>query len=316
VKPLLLVAWVVALVAIPAPAYAAQPQGIHYTVIRVDTGDPGPMLTDAEVVAGITWAEKFWRSVPGAPPVTFRIVHEVLKGQSLAPSCGMDVGRLTLGLTALDPTITFCRPVTRASVTAPPTALSTGIDIEARWPADGQAIAHEIGHNLGFDHDRTNETLPQLAPIWEYGNPFSIMGGGQWAPSAVQQAKLGWLTIRPMPKPKGWWRLRDLQGKNGPRAFTFTAKGHVYVLEYRIHRSVVDTPGGVAIYEDGVILHDKDDTKYTVLPGKSWTVSGITVHVANQGQVRPVCRGDAEQGRASDENQEAPRTVQDRRPRR
>jgi hypothetical protein len=284
VKPLLLVAWVIALVAIPAPADAAQPQGIHYTVIRVDTGDPGPMLTDAEVVASITWAEKFWRSVPGAPPVTFRIVHQVLKGQSMAPSCGMDVGRLTLGLTALDPTITFLPTGYPCFRDASAHGVVNGIDIEARWPTDGQAIAHEIGHNLGLDHDRTNETRPPVAPTWEYGNPFSIMGGGQWAPSAVQQAKLGWLTIRPMPKPKGWWRLRDLQGKNGPRAFTFTAKGHVYTLEYRIHRSVVDTPGGVAIYEDGYILHDKWDTVYTVTPGKSWIVSGVKVSVRLYGK--------------------------------
>lgn len=249
----LLGAWTVGLVLIPAPAYGATPE-VHYTVVRVNDGTPGSLPSDREVVAGIARAQKFWAGVPGAPKLTFTIMHGV---QPSAPSMNV-VAFYPTG----DPRF---GDGTAHGFTGQPW-------IEAR-SADWQILAHEIGHNLGFDHDRTHETW---APVYEYGNPFSIMGSGAQAPSAWQQVKLGWLASRPI-QPDKWWKLWDLDSTRGPRTFTFASGGHSYSLEYRSHRSSLDTPGGVAVYRDGFLVHYGDD--YTLTNGKGRTLDGARLYV-------------------------------------
>jgi M6 family metalloprotease-like protein len=61
-------------------------------------------------------------------------------------------------------------------------------------------LIHELGHNFGIDHARTMR-FPgaaigpdrALAAFEEYGDLFSVMGGGEAHFSAAQKSSLGWL---------------------------------------------------------------------------------------------------------------------------
>jgi hypothetical protein len=295
---------VVALVTPPSAA-ATQPeppaQRLHYVFVRVDTGQPGVLATDRDLTGYAAVVTRFWASIPGAPRIAVTVDHRLLHGTPKAPSCGMTVGRDALAAAGTpaadtDGVVTFLRqgypcPHYTAHAAQP------GLDVEAfgggvwlTW----DRVAHEIGHNLGLcagaTHDRqapSRWTPADFTGPTSYGNPFSVMGGGEGPPSAPCQAAAGWLTPRPLP-PRATVRVNALEHAGANRAALFTAAGHTWTLEYRAKAqpdaATLGPTHGVALYRDGAIVETAADT-YVLPVGRAYrAAAGLVLTVVT---VRP-----------------------------
>lgn len=264
---------------ISAPAMAAEPVPIrHYLFVRVDTGDPGDLASDASVTAMAPAVAHYWAGIDNAPPLTITVVHQTLKGASTYPSCGFDVGRRALkaaGIEASDTdgVVTFLRSGYTCNHY---TAHADGdLDVEAfggppllTW----KVVAHEIGHNLGLCantvHDRqapSRWTPAIFTGETSYGNPFSIMGGGEGPPSAPCQEAAAWMRATLFPA-SSTARVRSLENAGDQRAWEFLYGGSVYTIEYRARAIEAPSLGphaGVVIYKDGLVLETLWDTYAT-----------------------------------------------------
>ena len=146
--------------------------------------------------------------------------------------------------------------------------------------------AHELGHNLGLDHDNANacgeEALKEDCDVIEYGGSQSIMG---LAPNlshynAINKEDLGWfdadeiLTVGDIISKDQEFTLTPISSSDaGVKMIKFPrAKGGYYVAEYRqpIGFDGIKQYSWASIRQNGILIYinNKNNTRDSILLDK------------------------------------------------
>src|SRR6185503_7154906 len=129
-----------------------------------------------------------------------------------------------------------------------------------------QVVAHELGHNFGVNHSRSQTCDASGCLITEYGDDHDVMGAAVWGHlNAYQKEQLGWLGYGSSPSIQtltdtGQYSIEGFATANGglPKAlkmlWTSDAGSNTYI--YVEARTQV---GADAALGPGVVIHAGDD---------------------------------------------------------
>ena len=93
--------------------------------------------------------------------------------------------------------------------------------------------AHELGHTLSLGH-ASRWTCNRQCTIDEYGNAFSVMGGGDGDLNAWEKSALGWLGAIARPRRNGTHELGPVEGPTMlPQALVVTTAASEFWFESR-----------------------------------------------------------------------------------
>ena len=93
--------------------------------------------------------------------------------------------------------------------------------------------AHELGHTLSLGH-ASRWTCNRQCTIDEYGNAFSVMGGGDGDLNAWEKSALGWLDAIARPRRNGTHELGPVEGPTMlPQALVVTTAASEFWFESR-----------------------------------------------------------------------------------
>ena len=94
-------------------------------------------------------------------------------------------------------------------------------------------VAHELGHTLSLGH-ASRWTCARRCTIDEYGNAFSVMGGGDGDLNAWEKSALGWLGAVARPRRNGTHELGPVEGPTMlPQALVVTTAASEFWFESR-----------------------------------------------------------------------------------
>ena len=112
--------------------------------------------------------------------------------------------------------------------------------------------AHELGHTLSLGH-ASRWTCARRCALDEYGNPFSVMGGGDGDLNAWEKSALGWLGGIVRPRRNGTHELGRVEGPTMlPQALVVTTAASEFWFESRGQATPSFTgdavqPAGIAV---------------------------------------------------------------------
>ena len=118
---------------------------------------------------------------------------------------------------------------------------------------------HEIGHTLGLGHASRWDCAAGSCSVEEYGNGFSVMGGGVGDLNAFEKAKLQWLTGVVRPSGNETFEIGSIEGATTlPQALVVATATGEFWFESRGHATAnyvgepEQPPGVVVIAGPGI----------------------------------------------------------------